>query len=760
MDMTKGTGNAPVVDPNSFMPAWQEIDQHRNAGEILLNDSDLHRRLLNIERYEADVQERGRREMLIDQRYYDGLQYTHQELRQLRDRGQAAVVYNWIQNRVNWMTGTERRARVEYEVAPRIDSPEANADAMIKTQLLKYVDDVNNTPYHISAAFKQAVTSGLSWLESGIRPDEDDEPLYDRMEQWWSVLHDSNAQEPNLSDMRYLLRNRRTDVDIAMTMFPAHADRLSRLASNGAGFNDRGDVLGGWYAGRPLSDWHEELAGMSDYSLDSFDASRYARHERPLVDLREAWIYLPVKAKRRQPYGGVTTETKMRLCLAMFDDQTILDAGPTPYRHGKIPFTPIVCYRRFDGTFYGIVRTLRDPQDSFNKRMAKALFAISSTRTILDGDAIDPSQMTADQLRREASRPDAQMIFANGAVRDGKVQITDGRDIAESAIRYAQLDYQYITIGSGVNDDNLGMQTNAQSGIAIERRQAEGSVTTTEPFDNLHLALHGHGIRKVSLLEQYYTRPKAFRLTGNRLGSRNWGKINQINADGTQVENDITRFNAEFVLDQRAWRSSAAESARAELKELLSDLAPVNPQIVMALLDIWIGYGNWPDKDKILARVRAITGMRDESVPETPEEQAARQSKEQLANAQLELTMAEQQAKIRKAQSEGTLARNRAVKEALSSIISALEAAPAIASNATLTPAADTLLDAAGFEDRSKTEPDAVDQTLAPKPPTQPEPATEPPADDPALITSQTPTEPDPAIAPQDAIEPVNGPGN
>lgn len=65
-------------------------------------------------------------------------------------------------------------------------------------------------------------------------------------------------------------------------------------------------------------------------------------------------------------------------------------------------------------------------------------------------------------------------------------------------------DARYIQEVGGVTTENLGRQTNAVSGKAIEARQNQGYTSTSDLFDNLRLAIQLTGERQLSLIEQFY----------------------------------------------------------------------------------------------------------------------------------------------------------------------------------------------------------------------------------------------------------------
>jgi hypothetical protein len=170
----------------------------------------------------------NRYQQAIDQDFYDGLQWGDQEAAELQERGQAPLVYNKTQPAVKWITGTEKRTRIDWKVLPR--NEDGIKDAAIKTKLLKYVQDVNKSQFSRSRAFEDAVKVGVGWLESGIRADPDDGAAVRPHESWRNMLYDSTGCEYDLSDSRYLFRMRWVDLDIAQAMFPESMDELRQVS--------------------------------------------------------------------------------------------------------------------------------------------------------------------------------------------------------------------------------------------------------------------------------------------------------------------------------------------------------------------------------------------------------------------------------------------------------------------------------------------------------------------------------------------------
>lgn len=191
----------------------------------------LHSRLMAFYTQELSLQEENRRQQAEDEDFYDNEQWSEEDKAVMDSRGQMALVFNVIATTVDWVLGTERRMRTDFKVLPR--RKDGGKQAERKTQLLKYLDDVNRTGYDVSRAFSDAVKTGLGWLEDGVQDDMDGEPIYTRFESWRNMLRDSASVELDLSDARYVFRSKWVDEDIAVAMFPDREGIITATIDSG-----------------------------------------------------------------------------------------------------------------------------------------------------------------------------------------------------------------------------------------------------------------------------------------------------------------------------------------------------------------------------------------------------------------------------------------------------------------------------------------------------------------------------------------------
>jgi hypothetical protein len=274
----------------------------------------------------------------------------------------------------------------------------------------------------------------------------------------------------------------------------------------------------------------------------------------------------------------------------------VLWFSESPYRHNQYPFTPIFGYRKAsDGTPYGVIRGMRDAQKDVNKRFSKAQAILNTNKTIMDKGAVDD----LDEFAEEVSRPDAIIVKNQGK----QLDIGVDRDLAPAHLEIMQISMNLIQTLSGVTDEAMGRTTNATSGRAIMARQEQGQMSTAQLFDNLRLARQHHGAKVLSLIEQYMSEEKTFRITNQR------GNPEYITINDGLPENDITRSKADYIISEEAWNATLRQAAVDQFMEMLTQVGPVAPNVVMSLLDLVVEMMDLPNGEEVVRRIRQITGM-------------------------------------------------------------------------------------------------------------------------------------------------------
>lgn len=616
-----------------------------------------HQQLVEWYQQEREKQAANRYQMAIDQDFYDNLQWDEQDVQELADRGQAALVFNVQAATVDWIIGTEKRTRVDFKVLPRNDEDLNGAD--LKTKALKYLSDVNKTAFARSLAFADSVKVGVGWLEDGVRGDTTEEPLFSRYESWRNLIWDSSGVERNGADWRYLYRWKWIDLDIALVMWPDRADKLRQaaVAANLFGNEDDDDF---WYLGQRYQarDARGEVIGRRSYVSDT----QTVNNRRARVRLIEAWYRVPERdfVMRGDVFNGQAFDKEnqehvraalegvvslydriaLKVRCAIMTESHMIQEMASPYRHNRFPFTPIWCYiRGRDRMPYGTIRRTRDIQEDLNKRASKALFLLSTNRIIADVDAIEGTGLTWDDVREEAARPDALMTVKRGS----RFEFDNNIAIGEEHIKLAERDERMIQHSGGVTDDNLGRRTNAVSGEAIKARQLQGSVVTAEIFDNERFAIQHQGEMQLSNIEQFWTEPKVIRITGSK-GKLDFYRLNEPEPqpDGSvRYINDITASQADFIVDEQDFHQSVRQAMFESMTDLVGKLAQVNVESALRIMRMALEFSDLPNKEEMAGEIKQMLGIVDE-------DEIARMSPQQKAELQQQMQMKQEQADLQR----------------------------------------------------------------------------------------------------------------
>jgi len=651
------------------------------------------------------IESENREQQAIDDDFYDGLQWADEDILELQERGQAPLVFNLTKQSVDWIIGTERRTRIDFNVFARNDDKTANQEAQNKTKLLKYLSDVNKAPNARSLAFADAVKTGVGWLEDGIRNDESDELLFSRHESWRNVWRDQLSFDRDLDDSRFLFRARWIDLDLAIQMFPDRENELRSSADAQTMISGDDETDDFWYA-RLYSDSQSNVNIRRGWVDDT--GSLFNRRER--VRLIECWYREPARVKKMRGWNEDLNGTEyddtddlhkkavdeqivslydavvMKMNVAIFSGAHLFQVMPSPYKHNKFPLTPVWAYRRGrDNTPYGVIRNVRDPQEDMNKRASKALFILSTNKIIADKKAVDDWNETIEQ----ASRPDG-VIKVNG---DRKFELITDRELAEEHLMVMDRDQSMIRNSSGVQGENIGDDTNAISGKAILVKQNEGSLVTFELFDNFRYSLQLQGEKQLSMVEQFYDLPKTIRLIGERgdteylnLNEPQWNEV-----EGRYVFlNDVSARQADFVIDQQDFRATIRQAMFEQLMDMLSKMEST---VALQLLDLVVEMSDLPGKDELVSRIRKLNGQTAPDEEESEEDRLAREQKEKEQEQVKQLELDEIMSKIdeRLAKTEKTRVETQKT---------AMDAGETVVSIPGAAPAADAVLDTAGFKDQ------------------------------------------------------------
>jgi hypothetical protein len=209
------------------------------------------------------------------------------------------------------------------------------------------------------------------------------------------------------------------------------------------------------------------------------------------------------------------------------------------------------------------------------------------------------------------------------------------------------------------------------------------------------------GEMELANIEKFYTDEKVVRILGERGGAK-FIELNKVQDDGS-VLNDVTAFQADFVVSEQDYRNSLRQAMFESLFDIVSRLAQMNPQVALNLLDLVVEMADLPNKDELVSRIRTLNGQKDPDAELTPEEQAAQQdaaaAQKQVQDLQQQIGMQTMENQLRKLVAEADNLDAKSLGERIKAMYAALQAAGVVATIPGAAQVADEIMHGAGYVD-------------------------------------------------------------
>ncbi|MDH2239078.1 hypothetical protein N5K27_22475 [Pigmentiphaga sp. GD03639] len=501
-----------------------------------------------------------------DREYYDNQQWTRQELEALRKRGQPALTINYIQRKVDYLRGLERRMRSDPKAFPRTPREEQLAGAA--TDALRFIADQNDFDEVRSRVYENLLVEGYGGADvvAVERPDGQIDVAVEYVP-WDRIVYDPHSREPDFSDARY--------VGIVVWM-------------------DRAEALLKWPGSEDIIEATFQAATVSD----TYD-------DRPKLGIWTDNRRTRVRIVQMQYVGNDGTNM-----ICTFTRGGVLEEpAPSPYidEFGQPARSLILrgSYIDRENNRYGHVRSMISMQDEINKRRSKALHLLSVRQTYGNTRAITDK----DAARRELAKPDGHLeINADGEF--GKdFGILPTGDMAAGQMQLLA----HVTgemQAAGPNAAMAGKDPRQQSGRAIQAQQQGGSIEVEPSVDDLRQWSRQVFEAVWLRVRQFWTEERWIRVTDDERNLKWVGLNRRITlADQLQemppeqaqqaamqmglqpndprlqqvvdVENEISGLNADIVIEE----GPDLATLQSEQFQMLVDLAragmPIPPDVII-----------------------------------------------------------------------------------------------------------------------------------------------------------------------------------
>lgn len=426
-------------------------------------------------------------------------QWPEDILAQLAERGQSPITINKVRNIINHMSGMEIQTRFKVTYNSQSGNVDDDRLANALTHLAYAIDENQDISYKSSLKFRDALITGIGW--SNLYKDPiSGEIKYEHVHPM-NILFDPDNLDDDLVGMNFVARVRWISLAEAEELWPKHKAYFNSY------FSKSGNMDAGNYSG--------EIQARQQGFIDLYSAGSGTSSSRIMVvevqykESKKAYqgvdsqghhfkTFDQDKAQEISDGGEIKEVIAPMVMRTLFTGDALLEYAPLNPSIPDLPdftYIPCVISRYQDGQPDGILSDLKDIQRAYNYGRTKLANNLNSFKAVIDADAF-PGK-SPEEIRNEIKRPDSVLIKTPGSVLD----IESNQSLASGQFELlarADIEMQQV---SGIYDDALGKQTNAESGVAIQRRQINSVRNQVFAFDHFRISKRREARMKLHLIQ-------------------------------------------------------------------------------------------------------------------------------------------------------------------------------------------------------------------------------------------------------------------
>lgn len=529
---------------------------------------------------------------------------TDRAIRESGPRPRPTVEFNFVAAFLDAVVGLEINNRKEARYLPRNPGKAAANDLL--TGAAEWARDEADAEDEETQAAIDMLTCGLGWVESGMDYMEEPDGMIEMARRDpLRMRYDPSASKRSLKDKRWVMCIEDTTLQELIDDYPDV--NLEGCQLSGPWDADMDDLDGKVSPQRDISKvdaYRDPDTGQMPYNvatktvrivryqrattkpiirvatqdgqIQEFDPDQFDMSIRPQLEM-EGVPYKQIRQKRRVVEQiSIVGRTILQRGIGPIEDMFTFSAMTGKYDNDK-------------GTFYGLMRTLKAPQQWVNVLLS-AIIEVFQTGPKGGLMAEVGAAAHGNPRKLEESWTDSTSVtwLAPGALSGGKVQEKPKVDYPNGMDRMIQFSMQSFYALTGMNPELVGAADRDQTGIVETQRKQSGITNLAWVFDSIR-RYRKHNARVLAkLIIEYMADGRLVRIAGE---------------EGAQyvpiLKNDIS-FAYDTIVDEAPTSPSMKDRVFQILTQLIPTLqamgVPMPPDLIKymplpeVLVEKWLSY--------------------------------------------------------------------------------------------------------------------------------------------------------------------------
>lgn len=433
-----------------------------------------------------------RRQHIEAAKFYDGHDvFLQADAVAIRELNLLGVTANLIAPIIDNLTGVEVQSR--YKIKAEVDSTSENAADLSAgmTAFMTQIQEYSDAEKENACALRDGIIGGLGWL---MVHNYQNSFFIERIHPL-EIVPDFDDVTPFLTKMRYVMR----------MLFLTEQEMKMRWGGKVSDVNFR-DFSGSVSPAvinmtSPTASLENGFSGMKCACEIQFKVPRKA-FSGMSKDGRYFETFDLEKAEEIADPKAIEQVDSHEIRRAVFCQNTLLEytrLDPSVPGQNDFSYIPYVYKKRYDNVPYGMVENLKAMQLDFNVRLTKMVRSFTAEKTFIHN--------AHPETLESVSRNPKKWTDPNGvhALRDGEeVRVVKSTELGDNQLKMIDGYMNLIKRTSGVEDESMGRQTNATSGVSQRIREATSLRTNAFVFDNYEHFKKRMGVMLINLIQHSF----------------------------------------------------------------------------------------------------------------------------------------------------------------------------------------------------------------------------------------------------------------